>query len=162
MADLDDFAELRGLEVATLEDAGLEVEPDGWIAIPYPNVTGVWKWRFRNPYPDGYPKYLDEDEADMHLYNPALVAPNEAEIWIAEGEMDTLTLIELGLRAVGVHGTQNVKVDEETGDLDQTSRFKPSWRLLFEDSKVVIAFDNDEEGKKAGRRLARNLNGETV
>ena len=41
----------------------------------------------------------------------------------------------------------------------EEGRFKKEWALLFEDSRVFVMFDPDDEGVKAGRRLAAALNG---
>lgn len=155
---LSELSEERGIGQATLQAAGIHRNDDGWWVIPYPHRYGIWKERYRNPDPDGRPKYMDKHGADFHLYNPLKIGPGEEEVWIAEGEFDTLALIDQGLVAIGVHGVSNVP-DEERWGKEKTG-FRAEWKLLFEGSRVVTMFDNDEAGRKAGRRLARALGGE--
>ncbi len=158
---LEELADERGLDTQTLEWAGIRyVEGgryDGWFAIPYPNATGTWKTRYANPEPGARPKLLDAPGATFHLYNPGRIGPGTAEVWFAEGEFDTLTLAELGLDTIGIHGTENVD-DDEDEDREVDPR-QEAWSVLFEGSFVVVAFDNDDPGLRAGRRLARGLGG---
>lgn len=79
-------------------------------------------------------------------------------VLFAEGEFDTLALVDQGFKAIGVHGVSNV--GEEESDKPQARGFRKEWALLFEDTLVITVFDNDDAGRKAGRRLARMLNGE--
>lgn len=161
MTTIADLAEYRGLDESTLLDAGIEVADNshpypGWFAIPYPHRQGIWKWRYRSPWyaPKGA-KYLDGDNADFHLYNPGLLGANEPEVWVAEGEFDTLVLTEHGYSAFGIPGVSNVKDPEA----ETEGKFKRSWRHLFTGSLVIVAMDNDEKGLSAARRVARGLGG---
>ena len=148
----------RGLKESTIQKAGITLHDehpfDGWWRIPYPHRQGIWKYRYKNPTPGARPKYKDEAGAKFHLYNPALLGPNEEEVWFAEGEFDTLCLLEAGVPAIGIHGVSNVSDGEREG------RFKSQWRLLFEDTLCVVMFDNDEAAREPGRLLANALNGE--
>lgn len=164
---MNELAERRGLELATLTDAGIERVDggwlDGWYRIPYPNATGIWKWRYSNPNPGEHPKIRDDPGAQFHIYNPLGLGPGEPEVWFAEGEFDTLCLVEAGLPALGIHGTANVPdpkhVDEESQP--RKSRFQPGWKHLFLGSRVIVMLDNNEAGWKAARKLAALLEGET-
>ena len=153
----DTLAEERGLMPTTLKRAGIALSDhhpyEGWWQIPYPHHNGIWKYRYKNPDPHSRPKYRDEPGATFHLYNPSLLGPNEPEVWFAEGEFDTLALIECGIPAIGIHGVSNVSDPGE-------GRFKAEWTLLFEDSLAVVAFDNDEAALEPARRLAAALGGE--
>ena len=164
---MNDLATRRGLKLATLTDAGIERVDSGWLrgwyAIPYPSATGVHKWRYSNPTPGEYPKLRDDPGAEFHLYNPLGLGPGEPEVWFAEGEFDTLCLVEAGLPAIGIHGIQNIPDDtddaaEETEE--RASRFNPNWKYLFSGSRVVVMFDNEEKSWAAGRKLANLLEGE--
>lgn len=132
---IEELAQLRSLDLSTLENAGVYVRDDGQVALPYPNLTGIWYEQLHNP--GGKPKYWNPPGAGKHLYNPAHVGPNEPEVWLCEGVFDTLTLIEAGLPAVGVPGTD----------------FKGHWALLFEEADVVLAFDPDDAGQAFAERL---------
>lgn len=163
------LAEQRGISESVLRAAGIRVEPRdrryaGWWSIPYPHRTGTWKHRYRNSDPQSEERYRDDQGADFHLYNPLRLGPGEDEIWFAEGEFDTLALIDQGVKAIGIHGVSNVKTPaeiEKDSDTEQEpeGRFKRSWQLLFQDTLCITMFDNDEAGIPAGRQLARGLDG---
>ena len=161
------LAEARGLKRETLEDAGIERIDTGWLegwyAIPYRNATGIWKWRYSNPVAGEYPKMRDDPGARFHIFNPLRLGPGEPEVWFAEGEYDTLCLVEAGLPALGIHGAQNIPDSTDQGEneaANKSSRFDPDWKWLFVGSRVVCMLDNDDEGWKAGRKLAALLEGE--
>ena len=162
--DLDTLAALRGISRHVLEQAGIRRENDGRYSIPYPHRSGYWKTRYYCP--DARPKYLDDPGATFHLYNPLRLGPGEEEVWFAEGEFDTLALIDQGLAAIGIHGVGNVKKEraeeeKDSDDDDGNKRgFRRSWQLLFADTLCIVMFDNDEKGRPAGRQLARGLEGE--
>ena len=158
------LAEQRGLKTDTLRAAGISIahgnSHDGWWQIPYPHRTGTWKHRYRNPHEGGRPKYLDDPGADPHLYNPGLIGAGEEEVWFAEGEFDTLVLIEHGYRAVGIHGAGNVPAEDTgTGEITYRENYKEAWNMLFEETLSLVAFDNDDTGRRNGRILARALEG---
>jgi hypothetical protein len=159
---LDRLGRERGIGTSVLSAAGIDVDTgdhNGWWRIPYPHRGGTWKYRYRNPDNEGRPKYLDDPGAAPHLYNPALIGPGEEEVWFCEGEFDTLALLDQGLTAVGIHGTSNVP-DEKDGETEYSGRFPKAWSYLFDDTLCLIAFDNDDSGNRAGRKLARALEGE--
>jgi hypothetical protein len=158
------LAEQRGLKPETLHNAGIGIAEGnshaGWWSIPYPHRSGTWKHRYRNPNNGGRPKYLDDPGATPHLYNPGLVGPGEEEVWFAEGEFDTLVLIEHGYRAVGIHGAGNVPAEDTgTNEIVYRENFKKAWTMLFDDTLNIVAFDNDDTGRRNGRILARALEG---
>jgi hypothetical protein len=156
---LRELSRERGISTSVLVAARIDRESDGdhagWWRIPYPHRTGEWKRRYRNPQADGRPKYLDDPGADTHLYNPKLLGPGEDEVWFCEGEFDTLAAIDQGYNAIGIHGTGNVPEEGK-----ESKHFKRSWTVLFEDTLCIIAFDNDDSGRHAGRKLARGLEGD--
>jgi hypothetical protein len=98
--------------------------------------------------------------ADPHLYNPCVVGPGVPEVWITEGEFNALVLVELGYDAIATAGSSNAL---EGGDPKEKKknpeRFRKSWSYLFDHSTVIVAFDNDESGRRDGRPLARALRG---
>ena len=167
---MNELAQRRGLKLSTLTAAGIERIDSGWLegwyAIPYPNATGIHKWRYSNPQPGEYPKLRDDPGASFHLYNPLGLGPGEPEVWFAEGEFDTLCLVEAGLPALGIHGIQNIpdndddSDDEAPADSSRASRLNPNWRYLFTGSRVVVMLDNEEKSWAAGRKLANLLEGE--
>ena len=164
------LADLRGIGIDVLRAAGIRTEPRGrkyagWWGIPYPHRTGTWKHRYYDPNPGGKKRYRDDQGADFHLYNPLRLGPGEDEVWFAEGEFDTLALIDQGFKAIGIHGVSNVKTtaelekDTDPGEAEKEGRFKRSWQLLFQDTLCITMFDNDDKGIGPGRQLARGLDG---
>lgn len=160
--ELERLAQQRGIDPEILRAAGIRLgtgDRRGWWILPYPHRNGTWKQRYYNPDPGARPKYLDDRGADPHLYNPGLLGPGEDEVWFCEGEFDTLCLIEHGYKAIGVHGVGIVPVEEDEYGLKTGQKDWDAWRLLFEDTKCIVIFDNDDAGRQAGRRLARALDG---
>jgi len=144
--DIAAFAATRGLPVEFLVKMGLHISPadgerPGWIAIPYPNLTGIWHTRYRNPGVEG-PKYWAPSGSGTHLYNPLCLGPNADVVWFTEGEIDCLVMVYLGYPAVGIPGATI------------GARFHRSWKMLYEEAEVVVAFDNDEAGQTAAEKLA--------
>lgn len=143
---LVEFAATRGLPVSALTSYGVHICPDdgekpGWIALPYYNLTGSWYNRYRNPTSGGEPKYWGKPGSTMHLYNPLRLGPNADTVIFTEGEIDALVLVHLGYPAIGVPGAGGA------------NRFHSSWKLLFEDTKIVVAFDGDEAGHTGAAKI---------
>ncbi len=65
-------------------------------------------------------------------YNAALLDGEPGHLYLCEGVIDTLTLLEAGFAAVGIPGAAN---------------FKPAWCRLFRNKSVFVAFDADAAGE---------------
>jgi DNA primase len=73
-----------------------------------------------------------EDNARKHI------------VWLAEGEIDTLTLIQAGVDACGILGV---------------TCFKEEWKEKFSYAdSVLLALDGDKQGKEASIRIGNILN----
>jgi len=134
---LHDFATSRGFKEQELKDYGIEVRQDGTIVIPVLGRSGTWYER--TYHPGGKPKYRSPKGSEPHLYNPHGLGPNSSQVWIAEGEWDTLSLLVAGAPALGIQGTKT---------------FNRHWALLFQGAQVTLAMDPDEEGDRAADKLA--------
>lgn len=80
-----------------------------------------------------------------HIPIPYNVRPLNGEpgqIYLCEGVIDTLTLIEQGFPAVGVPGAAN---------------FKPAWASLFRNKSVHVAFDPDAPGESGAAKTIEKL-----
>jgi DNA primase len=145
-SELLTFLDERGISYEIAGKAGLYVEEEGkyagWLAIPYPNVKGIWKVRYRR-LDEGKPKYMDEAGAEPHLYNPQKLGPQTRTVWFTEGELDALILWQYGVHAIGVPGSSIFGIPE----------FRLAWSLLWDKSKLVAAIDNDEAGNRAAHAL---------
>ena len=73
-------------------------------------------------------------------YNCDALTGPASEVFLCEGAIDTLSLLEVGLAAVGVPGAMG---------------FKPEWVPLFDGFEVVIAFDADDGGQRGTERIAQ-------
>jgi DNA primase len=73
-------------------------------------------------------------------FNCEALADAGGEVFLCEGAIDTLSLLEVGLSAVGVPGAAS---------------FKPEWVPLFDTIEVVVAFDADEAGRRGVEQVAR-------
>ena len=135
--DLETFAQSRGFTAEELSKYGVRVEGE-YVVIPTVGRNGAWYDRIHRPA--GTPKYETPTGVAAHLYNPLGLGPGSDEVWIAEGEFDTLSLAAVGAPAVGVLGAGS---------------FNRHWQLLFEHAEIVIAFDNDDAGHKGAEKLAQ-------
>lgn len=75
-------------------------------------------------------------------YNCRLLDGEPGQIYMCEGVIDTLTLLEQGFPAVGVPGAAN---------------FKPSWAGLFRNKTVHVAFDPDAPGESGAAKAIERL-----
>lgn len=79
------------------------------------------------------------------LFNVKALKDNKGPIFITEGELDALSLIDLGVEAVALGSANNTDLL-----IDAVKRELPSYPL-------VLALDNDEAGQNAGERLIRGF-----
>ena len=85
-----------------------------------------------------YKKLPKERTPLLHLYNED--ALRKPQVIVAEGEIDTLTLLQNGFNACGVLGANS---------------FKEEWaERLAEAEKVYISFDGDEAGREGNKKIA--------
>lgn len=130
---------------------------DGWILFPTlsadeKTITGV-KYRSvvgkKKKGGDGktVSGILRAQDTATTLYNLQAVKPGD-DIWIVEGEPDTLALTQAGVTVVGLPMATYKPTDEE-------------WEILNSAGRRFLAGDSDTEGKKAMDKLAESLSGET-
>lgn len=119
----------------------------GRLAIPYLTTSGVVDIRYRVINGDG-PKYLSRPAAKTHLFGvTALLKPSPVLV-LTEGEVDCMTMNQIGVAAVGIPGA---------------NAWKDYWRLLFLDYDEVIAVcDGDQAGRDFGKKVAERIDGVSV
>lgn len=88
------------------------------------------------------PKELSMSGAIPIPYNARLLDGEPGQIYLCEGVIDALTLIEQGFPAVGVPGAAN---------------FKPAWTGMFRNKSVHVAFDPDAPGENGAARAIEIL-----
>ena len=134
--NLQAYEKERGFDEGTFDKYHIYLDGD---VIMIPTLSRHGAWFDRTHRPDGQPKYTTPKGGGTHLYNPQGWGPNTKDIWIAEGEFDTISLLEAGVPAVGILGT---------------NAFWPEWRYMFEKAEVVLALDSDEAGTTRANKLA--------
>ena len=112
------------------------------LLFPYYDITGRAIYlQARAIDPDAKPKELSLAGPIPLPYNARLLDGEPGQIYLCEGVIDTLTLIEQGFPAVGVPGAAN---------------FKAAWAPLFRNKTVHVAFDPDGPGESgAAQAIAR-------
>lgn len=78
------------------------------------------------------------------LFNVQALAKNKP-VFIVEGEIDALSIEELGYNAIALGGTSNIRLV-----INAVKEFEPSLPL-------ILALDNDQAGKEATKRLEAEL-----
>ena len=100
----------------------------------------------RQQLTDSEKKFAKMKEGAAGLFNTAaLYNDKESPVFVTEGEIDALSLIEIGEQAVGLGSTSNVKKLIEALQEKRTG------------NTLILCLDNDEAGKKAAGELAEGL-----
>ncbi|MDB5105282.1 MAG: zinc finger CHC2-family protein [Fibrobacteres bacterium] len=91
---------------------------------------------------DAVPKELSMSGPIPLPYNCRLLDGEPGQIYLCEGVIDTLTLLEQGFPSIGVPGAAN---------------FKPGWAPLFRNKSVHVAFDPDGPGESGAAKTIERL-----
>ena len=118
------------------------------LAIPYITADGsVVDVRYRSLNDTG-PKYLSRPNATARLFSVSSLLTQSDTMYITEGEVDAITLNQMGLPAVGIPGA---------------NQYQRHWSLLFADFDTVkVICDGDQAGRDFGKRLSQEIEGATV
>jgi DNA primase len=119
------------------------------LLFPYYDVTGRAAYmQARAIEPDAagprgpMPKELSLSGPIPMPYNARLLDGEPGQVFLCEGVIDTLTLLEQGFPAVGVPGAAN---------------FKEAWAPLFRNKVVHVAFDPDGPGESGAAKAIERL-----
>jgi DNA primase len=113
------------------------------LLFPYYDITGRAVYlQARAIDPDAKPKELSLAGHIPLPYNSRLLDGEAGQIFLCEGVIDTLTLLEQGFPAVGVPGAAN---------------FKVQWAPLFRNKTVHVAFDPDGPGESGAAKAIERL-----
>lgn len=119
-------------------------EFETWRAITIPVSKGSYV--VRNTDLNASKKNRVRNKGESTLYNSSILsAPTEAPIFIVEGEIDTLSIIEAGGLAIGLGGTSNVNL------------FIKAIEATPVKHTYIIALDNDTAGELAKNTLSEAL-----
>jgi replicative DNA helicase len=101
----------------------------------------------REHIPEEQKPYSKSKVGSIHIFNAKALQTATKPIFIVEGELDALSIIEVGGEAVALGTTTKVK-----SLLELLKTKKP-------EQPLIIALDNDEAGEKAYRELSEGLKG---
>lgn len=101
----------------------------------------------REHIPKGQEPYIKSKVGQIHIFNSNALYTAKKPIFIVEGELDALSIIEVGGEAVALGTTTKVK-----SLLEILKKGKP-------EQPLIIALDNDEAGEKAYMGLSEGLKG---
>ena len=140
---IDDYdrvqRDLLGLHsLADLQKAGLYNDKGHLRYYRHPLVLPYLDDEFRPHYFQArtldsalQPKELNLRGSVPFPYNKAALNGEPGWVYLCEGAIDTLTVLEKGFMAVGIPGVRS---------------FKTEWLGLFRNKRVVLCLDNDEAG----------------
>ena len=147
------YLEERGISAATAKQYMLGYEPhftqgtggQVWQAIIIP--TGANSYVARNVDKQAEKKNRIRKKGSSTIFNSKVIFTTDKPLIIVEGELDALSVIEAGGQAIG---------------LGSTSNYTQLIRLLEDKDKkpkapLIIALDNDPEGKEAANRNGAQL-----
>jgi replicative DNA helicase len=116
------------------------------IIIP----TSDYSYSARSTKDDG--KYKMIKEGESHFFNPEFLVKKSDHVFIVEGEIDALSIIEAGGNSIGLGSTSNAKkLMEKLANKEITSS------QLF-----ILCLDNDDEGNKAAKEIGNFLDEQKI
>jgi twinkle protein len=137
----------RGITNATIEAFKVrEVQRNGepWALFPYLRDGVYVNGKYRNPADKK--GMQQEKDAEPCLFGWHLIAPKARTVAITEGEVDAMTLHQVGVPALSVNaGAGNHQWIEN------------DWTRLERFSEILVCFDNDEAGEKGAAEVMKRL-----
>lgn len=137
----------RGLTAATIEAFKVrEVSRNGqaWALFPYLRDGVYVNGKYRNP--EDKKGMQQEKDAEPCLFGWHLIDPKARTVAICEGEIDAMTLHQVGVPALSVNaGAGNHQWIEN------------DWQRLERFSEILVCFDNDEAGDKGASEVINRL-----
>ena len=134
-----DYLLQRGIGYETAEAIGVGFA-QGYVIFP----TSPSSYNSRFAHKDAPKGQRFRKAGSGHVFNVGALWQNESPIFVVEGEIDALSIIEAGGQAIALAGTGRT----------------PLLRVLDEQKPrqpVVMALDNDTAGKENSRRLNEEL-----
>ena len=100
----------------------------------------------RKPIPADAAKYAKSKVGRVHIFNPAALAADQS-VFVVEGELDALSIIDVGGAAVALGSVSNWK------------KFAELVKAQPPTHPIVLALDQDARGQEAEKQLADTLKG---
>lgn len=157
----------RGISAATALSEGLFSKDYGFPGQG--RREGIWFPYCKKPGEDAYAHKIRTGDTKLFVqaggastfWRADRVSPDDADLFIVEGEIDAMSLVEVGItNVVSVPNGAPIKVSEGKVSPEEDRRFKYVWDgkdLLSKAKRVVIAVDADEPGRALGEELARRI-----
>lgn len=141
----------RGISQETAQRLSIGYDPNykggtgghTWKALIIPTSPSSFVARNTDPGADSSNRYRKTGKA--HLFNPEAIETAESPIFITEGEIDALSIIETGGQAVGIGSTSYIDML-----VNYLREHKPSQPL-------ILALDKDSKGREAEEELSNKL-----
>lgn len=94
-------------------------------------------------------KYTKQKAGKVHIFNFRAIHSSQSPVFVTEGEIDAISLVEAGAAAFATGSTANInKLMEQIGQMSHKEIIK---------QPLIIAMDNDQAGEKAAAQLEKEL-----
>lgn len=155
----------RGISVGTAQKAGVFSAEYGFpghgrregIWFPYIDDKGA---TYSHKIRTGDTKLFVQAGGANSFWGAETIEPGN-DLFIVEGELDRLSLMEVGeMGSVSVPNGAPIKVSEGKILPEEDRRFKYVWSgkdMIDNARRVIIAVDNDEPGRALGEELSRRI-----
>lgn len=145
-----EWLQSRGLTVATQEAFKIDEqvrEGKTYAVLPYLRDGELVNVKYRNT--DDKRDMRQEAGAEPCLFGWHLIEPRQRSIAITEGEIDAMTLHQIGVPALSVNaGAGNHQWIES------------DWERLERFSEILVCFDDDDAGRKGAAEVVQRLGAE--
>ena len=147
-----DYLQKRGLSLDTLNRFKIGYISNyeahnkgakGWNCIIIP--TSKYSYVIRNTDSRADKSNRYRKQGSTHLFNTRALTEPKKPIFVVEGELDALSIIEVGGEAVGLGSTSNIRTF-----IEKCKAAKPTQPL-------IICLDNDDTGRTATNELINGL-----
>lgn len=147
------YFQKRGITKQTITKFNLGYDPDYPILNKFPAEgptmkaiiipTSPYSFTARNTDPDSDIRFRRSNGV-TNLFNIETLE-SDVPVFVTEGEIDALSILDIGPRCIALSGTSNI---EKLAEACQKAEFK---------STILIALDNDEAGEKNAKKLKELL-----
>ena len=152
-ANIDDctYLEGRGISKELIAKYGIGYDPNfnistggqEWQAVIIPTSTN--SFIARNIKADTDSKFKVRAKGKRIPFNLEALRQNDRPIYIVEGEIDALSVLEVGGIAIGLGGDNN------------QARLIEAIKKAENQAPLIVAFDNDKSGQEQGQNLLNKL-----
>ncbi|MEO0498944.1 MAG: DnaB-like helicase C-terminal domain-containing protein [Pseudomonadota bacterium] len=156
----DQFLASRSISRETSDRAGVaackpsELQGEDALAFPYWRAGEVVGVKYRAL---GRKAFAQQKGGESYWFGlEHLVTPGDGRVYVTEGEMDALSIAEVGLEAVA--WTAGANPSDVDADVETDARFAPAREAMcgrLAGKEIVLAGDMDDQGKALKTALAR-------